>query len=185
MPCLSSKTKASLAGSTVGSLRFPRRQKNTITLFYRYQTAMFGVIVSQGVFYYFYQFFMEVFMRLRRVELAKRLTWLDNLLISAIAGVFTATFTNPIWVINTRMQIAKSKTVTTQASTLTTTAGNTPLPTNVKPNTEPEQRKNVLETLKDIIQERGASGLFAGLVPSYASLAPFWLAMAFKRGPSG
>jgi adenine nucleotide transporter 17 len=64
----------------------------------------------------------------------------------AVAGSLTVMFTNPIWVVNTRMTTAK------KVETL--------------PGGNPEKRKGTLATFLQIVKDEGLSGLFAGVMPA-------------------
>jgi hypothetical protein len=68
---------------------------------------MIGVAASQGVYYYVYQTVVNFFVKLRQLKKASQLNTLENILVAAIAGVATVFATTPIWVINTRMSVAK------------------------------------------------------------------------------
>ncbi|XP_058099603.1 peroxisomal nicotinamide adenine dinucleotide carrier [Magnolia sinica] len=71
--------------------------------------SLVGTAASQGVYYYFYQIFRN------RAEVAALDRWkngigdgsvgmLSSLLVAAMAGCVNVLFTNPIWVVVTRMQ---------------------------------------------------------------------------------
>jgi adenine nucleotide transporter 17 len=64
----------------------------------------------------------------------------------AVAGSLTVLFTNPIWVVNTRMTTAKK--------------------VEILPGGKPEQRKGTLATFLKIVKEEGLAGLFAGVMPA-------------------
>ncbi len=61
-------------------------------------SALFGIAVTNAVYYYWYEFVKSVF---EGAALPKKaLTVGENMLTGAIAGAFTSILTNPIWVIN-------------------------------------------------------------------------------------
>jgi hypothetical protein len=61
-------------------------------------SAMFGIAVTNAVYYYWYEFVKDVL----QGPTKKVLSVSENMLTGAIAGAFTSILTNPIWVINVR-----------------------------------------------------------------------------------
>ena len=59
---------------------------------------MFGIAITQGVYYYWYEF---VKARFEQQATSKRaISTLESILAGAIAGAATTISTNPIWVVN-------------------------------------------------------------------------------------
>lgn len=102
---------------------------------------MVGIVSSQGIYYYWYALFGFFFQRRSR----RALGTLESLIVSALAGCMTALFTNPIWVINTRM--------TTQRRD------------------HSKQSRGVVATLLQILKEDGVRALFRGLIPALILVA--------------
>jgi solute carrier family 25 (peroxisomal adenine nucleotide transporter), member 17 len=64
---------------------------------------MFGIAVTQGVYYYWYEF---VKARFEQQATTKRaISTLESIIAGAIAGAATTISTNPIWVVNTRQTV--------------------------------------------------------------------------------
>lgn len=73
-------------------------------LFSGVHSAWVGVFVSQGVFYYAYEFLKSVWTaKFDR----KHLDTSEHLFLAALAGCATAIASNPVWVVNTHMTSAK------------------------------------------------------------------------------
>ncbi|KAI8915566.1 mitochondrial carrier domain-containing protein [Gorgonomyces haynaldii] len=64
-------------------------------------SAMFGIAVTQAVYYYFYELVKS------KMGEEKNLTIAQNMASGAVAGAATSIITNPIWVLNTRMLVKK------------------------------------------------------------------------------
>ncbi|AET39655.1 uncharacterized protein Ecym_4630 [Eremothecium cymbalariae DBVPG len=81
-------------------------RKEGITGFYSgLESAMYGMALTSFIYYYFYEVTSRATMRVRKKE---RLGTLDSMFSGTIAGSMTAIASNPIWVVNTRMMVAKS-----------------------------------------------------------------------------
>jgi solute carrier family 25 (peroxisomal adenine nucleotide transporter), member 17 len=112
---------------------------------------MIGQVVSQGVYYYVYQWAVEVIMKLKNITKASRMTMLDNVIVAAVAGIATVLASTPVWTINMRMTVAKK-------AQIQSTPGS--------PQSTSQGRKSLLGTAMEIIQERGIPGLWSGLLPA-------------------
>eukprot|EP01098_Paradermamoeba_levis_P005476 TRINITY_DN2300_c0_g1_i1.p1 TRINITY_DN2300_c0_g1~~TRINITY_DN2300_c0_g1_i1.p1 ORF type:complete len:314 (-),score=104.33 TRINITY_DN2300_c0_g1_i1:68-1009(-) len=110
-------------------------------LFSGLPSGWIGTAATQGVYYYWYEFFRAV-----RGSNNRTLSTTENLLVASAAGALTATITNPIWVVNTRM-------------TVKNTASET------KP-VEDKQQSNLFVTAYKIVREEGFLALYAGLFPA-------------------
>jgi len=110
-------------------------------------SALFGITVTNFVYYYWYEYSRAFFQRTTKKA---NLSTLESMAAGALAGSATVLITNPIWVVNTRMTARENEEV------LPTKAGETP--NKKKPGTIP--------TLLKIIREEGFTRLFAGVLPA-------------------
>lgn len=69
------------------------------------ESAIFGMAVTNFVYYYFYESAGRSIQRLRQKN---QLNTVESIITGAIAGSATAVASNPIWVANTRMTVTKS-----------------------------------------------------------------------------
>ena len=99
-------------------------------------SALVGVGVSSAVYFFWYHLLRSYMLRLRA---RRSMGAVDNLLIAAVAGVLNILCTLPIWVINTRMTLARR--------------GNS-------------SYTSIAHTARTIVAEEGVAGLYKGLVPS-------------------
>ncbi|KAK9374074.1 mitochondrial carrier domain-containing protein [Lipomyces chichibuensis] len=110
------------------------------------ESALFGISVTNFVYYYFYEGTRGLFERRKRIKGATAATataamsTLESMVAGAIAGSATVILTNPIWVVNTRQTVRV-------------------LPSSAK-------KLSVIETVKDILSTDGPKAFFAGLVPA-------------------
>ncbi|KAJ3283726.1 hypothetical protein HK104_010246 [Borealophlyctis nickersoniae] len=106
-------------------------------------SAMFGIAITQYVYYYWYEF---VKAGLEKGLAADRaLTIGENMLTGAIAGAATAVLTNPIWVINTRMVVKKDS---------------------LDDEGKVVKSKSAVQTAFQILKEEGILGFFKGIFPA-------------------
>lgn len=70
------------------------------------ESAIYGMAITNFVYYYFYEWTTKSVQRQRGHE---RLTTLESMFTGAVAGSATAVASNPIWVANTRMTVTRSK----------------------------------------------------------------------------
>ncbi|KAH6566040.1 hypothetical protein BASA50_005238 [Batrachochytrium salamandrivorans] len=106
------------------------------------KSAMFGIAVTQYIYYYWYELVkakLEGFGGSQHT-----LTIAENMLTGALAGAATATITNPIWVINTRMLINRD----------------------TMEDKVPAKQSGTLEAARKIFREEGVMGFFRGLFPA-------------------
>eukprot|EP00842_Homolaphlyctis_polyrhiza_P006474 jgi/Hompol1/6828/HPOL_000296-RA len=107
------------------------------------ESAMFGIAVTQYVYYYWYEMIKAMF-EAHSKNSRHVLTITENMITGAVAGAATATLTNPIWVINTRMLVKKDS--------LDDGKQSKPLST--------------LQAASKIFKEEGVMGFFRGLLPA-------------------
>ncbi|PWW72628.1 mitochondrial carrier [Tuber magnatum] len=170
-------------------------------------SAVFGISVTNFVYYYWYEWSRTAFERaaLRAGRSRAKLTTLEAMAAGALAGSATVLITNPIWVVNTRMtarkraaapsspgdwpvlcggnsrqlknvlERRKKRSVTPQDAfflgalgKLVATALTYPYIT-VKSRMhvagKGEKKHSVYESLRNIVQEEGWTGLYGGIGP--------------------
>lgn len=112
------------------------------------ESALFGISVTNFVYYYWYEWTRSAFERAanKAGRASKKLTTVESMIAGAIAGSATVLLTNPIWVVNTRMTARKAE-----------PEGQTP---------EKKQRTSTISTLMELLQKEGPKALFAGVLPA-------------------
>lgn len=126
-------------------------QREGVTgLFSGLESALFGISVTNFVYYYWYEWTRAAFEKaaVKAGRPSKKLTTVESIMAGALAGSATVLITNPIWVVNTRMTARKSESEESL------------------PGTSPEKSKSTLGTLIDIIKQEGVGSLFAGVLPA-------------------
>lgn len=112
------------------------------------ESALFGISVTNFVYYYWYEWTRSAFERAadKAGRASKKLTTVESMIAGAIAGSATVLLTNPIWVVNTRMTARKAE-----------PEGQT---------AEKKQRTSTISTLMELLQKEGPKALFAGVLPA-------------------
>ncbi|RMJ21004.1 Peroxisomal membrane protein PMP47A [Aspergillus sp. HF37] len=118
------------------------------------ESALFGISVTNFVYYYWYEWTRAAFERTAQKagRATKKLTTVESMIAGAIAGSATVLITNPIWVVNTRMTARRSESSQDQAL-----PGGGPAK---KPSS------STLRTLLDLLRQEGPAALFAGVLPA-------------------
>ncbi|PNS20481.1 hypothetical protein CAC42_5931 [Sphaceloma murrayae] len=119
-------------------------------------SALFGITVTNFVYYYWYEWTRATFLKAARTagRASEKLTTLESMAAGAIAGSATVLLTNPIWVVNTRMTARKSE------------ADETALPTVEGEKPKKKAAPSTIATLMAILKEEGPQRLFAGVLPA-------------------
>ncbi|KAI9364972.1 mitochondrial carrier domain-containing protein [Zopfochytrium polystomum] len=125
------------------------REEGVQGLYSGIESALFGIAVTQGVYYYWYELVKAAFEKAAGVKRA--MTTLESMSAGAVAGAATVVITNPIWVVNTRQTVKKTTLADPNASTSSTTS-TAPLST--------------LATVRKILREEGPGGFWRGIVPA-------------------
>ncbi|AAS53518.2 AFR147Cp [Eremothecium gossypii ATCC 10895] len=92
--------------SKLEAVREIYRKEGVVGFYAGLESAMYGMAVNSFIYYYFYELAARATMRVRG---SRRLNTSEAILSSAVAGSMTAIASNPIWVVNTRMTVAKSE----------------------------------------------------------------------------
>ncbi|KAJ3194428.1 hypothetical protein HDU67_004748 [Dinochytrium kinnereticum] len=101
---------------------------------------MFGIAVTQGVYYYWYEFVKAAFESPDRA-----ISTLESMAAGAVAGAATSIITNPIWVVNTRQTVKKGS---------------------MDDDGKPTKPLTTFQTIKKILAEEGPQGFFRGIIPA-------------------
>ncbi|OGE51349.1 hypothetical protein PENARI_c013G09330 [Penicillium arizonense] len=136
--------------TTLDAVRRIVQREGISGLYSGLESALFGISVTNFVYYYWYEFTRSAFEKaaIQSNRASKKLTTVESMIAGAIAGSATVLITNPIWVINTRMTARKSE------------ADEQALPGAKK------SKASTLSTLMDLLREEGPKALFAGVLPA-------------------
>jgi adenine nucleotide transporter 17 len=136
--------------TTLDAVRRIVQREGISGLYSGLESALFGISVTNFVYYYWYEFTRSAFEKaaIQSNRASKKLTTVESMIAGAIAGSATVLITNPIWVINTRMTARKSE------------ANEQTLPGAKK------TKASTLSTLMDLLREEGPKALFAGVLPA-------------------
>lgn len=115
------------------------------------ESALFGISVTNFVYYYWYEWTRAAFEKaaVQAGRASKKLTTVESIIAGAIAGSATVLVTNPIWVINTRMTARKSE---SEEQGL--------------PGTLKKAKASTISTMMELLRQDGPSALFAGVLPA-------------------
>jgi len=121
-------------------------------------SALFGISVTNFVYYYWYEWTRSFFERaaIRTGRASKKLTTVESMIAGAIAGSATVLLTNPIWVVNTRM---------------TTRKRNVDSDEGLLPGAKPKKEPTTIGTLLALIKDEGPQALFSGVMPALVLVA--------------
>ncbi|KAI1382761.1 mitochondrial carrier [Hypoxylon trugodes] len=134
-------------------------REGTAGLYAGLDSAVFGISVTNFVYYYWYEwtrgFFEAAASRAGRAS--KKLTTVEAMIAGAVAGSATVILTNPIWVVNTRMTTRKGQIEEEEQDKSIEDLG------------EVEKKKKqptTLSTLTALLKDEGPQALFRGVVPA-------------------
>ncbi|MCJ1385809.1 hypothetical protein MMC17_008933 [Xylographa soralifera] len=135
--------------STYDAVRRIVQREGVSGLYAGLDSALFGISVTNFVYYYWYEWTRAFFERaaIKSSRASSRLTTVESMIAGAIAGSATVLITNPIWVVNTRMTARKSS---------------SDLPSVSKSARAP----STLATLRSLFKDEGPTALFAGVLPA-------------------
>ncbi|KAF9238576.1 hypothetical protein DTO013E5_9838 [Penicillium roqueforti] len=135
--------------TTLDAIRRIVQREGISGLYSGLESALFGISVTNFVYYYWYEFTRSAFEKaaIKGGRASKKLTTVESMIAGAIAGSATVLITNPIWVINTRMTARKSEAEATLPGAKKTKA-------------------STFSTLIDLLRQEGPKALFAGVLPA-------------------
>ncbi|KAL8759355.1 MAG: hypothetical protein Q9199_000834 [Rusavskia elegans] len=143
--------------STLDAVRRIVQREGIRGLYSGLDSALFGISVTNFVYYYWYEWTRAFFERaaIRSSRASKKLTTIESMIAGALAGSATVLITNPIWVVNTRMTARQSE----SSSSDDTLPG---------PGSKPTLKKkpSTLATLLSLFRTEGPQALFAGVLPA-------------------
>lgn len=118
------------------------KKRGILGLYSGLESALYGITLSNFIYYYFYEFASNVFLRANIAAGRKRrgLSTFQSIITGAVAGAITVVGTNPFWVANTRMMTKAKENNSATHSTL--------------------------KTILEIIETDGVATLFAGVFPA-------------------
>ncbi|KAK3705804.1 hypothetical protein LTR37_013111 [Vermiconidia calcicola] len=151
---LSTRAQVEKKKAQTGTIAAARRiidREGIAGLYAGMESALFGITVTNFVYYYWYEFSRGF---LQRTTKKSQLGTLESMAAGALAGSATVLLTNPIWVVNTRMTARKSE------------SNEGALPTKEGQSSESESSPSTIGTLLKIIKQDGFLRLFAGVLPA-------------------
>ncbi|KAI5949524.1 hypothetical protein KGF57_004734 [Candida theae] len=129
--------------STVLAAKEIIKEKGVLGLYSGLGSAIYGITLTNFIYYYFYEFTSNIFLKANKANKRKAgLSTIQSIITGAIAGAITSVGTNPIWVANTRIMTEKKQKGEANAS------------------------HSTLKTILDIIEKDGVGALFAGVFPA-------------------
>ncbi|KAL9104454.1 MAG: hypothetical protein Q9163_000606 [Psora crenata] len=160
----SPSSSSAKATSTLAAARHIIRREGFSGLYSGLDSALFGISVTNFVYYYWYEwtrsFFERAALRAGRAGGGKRLTTVESMLCGALAGAATVLITNPIWVVNTRMtamQGTKGRGGDEEEAAVEVGEGEKWVR---------KKKPSTLATLLALFGEEGPTALFAGVLPA-------------------
>lgn len=125
-------------------LRDVIRQKGIGGLYSGLESALYGITLSNFIYYYFYELSSNAFLQAKVAAGGSRrkrgLTTVELMITGAVAGAITVIGTNPFWVANTRLMTRAKE--------------------------EGTRSRSAFRTMVDIAQTDGVGTLFAGVFPA-------------------
>ncbi|PSK35494.1 hypothetical protein C7M61_004531 [Candidozyma pseudohaemuli] len=136
------KEEDSKKTSSVEATKQILKEKGILGLYLGLELALYGITLSQFIYYYFYELTLNVFLKANKAAQLKRrgLSTFQSIITGAIAGAITVIGTNPFWVANTRMM--------TKAKEHGKLSGST------------------VKAILEIVEQDGLGTLFAGVFPA-------------------
>lgn len=130
------------------------KEKGPLGLYSGLESALYGITLTNFIYYYFYELTSNVFLRANGKK-RNGLSTIQSIITGAIAGAFTCVGSNPFWVANTRMMTEKKK-------EKTATAGDAADAKEENDNSS----NSTFKALVNIVEQDGVGALFAGVLPA-------------------
>ncbi|KAL8789609.1 MAG: hypothetical protein Q9213_001045 [Squamulea squamosa] len=145
--------------STLDAVRRIIQREGITGLYSGLDSALFGISVTNFVYYYWYEWTRAFFERaaIRSSRASKKLTTIESMIAGAIAGSATVLITNPIWVVNTRMTARQSETSSDEIL---------PGPGSKGAAATNKKKPSTIATLLSLFRTEGPQALFAGVLPA-------------------
>ncbi|TGZ77776.1 mitochondrial carrier [Ascodesmis nigricans] len=133
--------------SVADAVRKIIQREGVAGLFAGLDSAVFGISVTNFVYYYWYEWTRSAFEKAAATKAGRtaKLTTVESMIAGAIAGSATVLITNPIWVVNTRM--------TARKRTSENASG-------------PQTAPSTIGEIKALLKEGGLKAFFAGVLPA-------------------
>ncbi|KAK2749216.1 hypothetical protein FQN57_006831 [Myotisia sp. PD_48] len=137
--------------SALDAVRHIIKREGIRGLYAGLESALFGISVTNFVYYYWYEWTRAAFERaaVKAGRASKKLTTAESMIAGALAGSATVLLTNPIWVVNTRMTARKSEDATDGDE-----------------ESQVKKPKTTFGTLMELLRVEGAGALFSGVLPA-------------------
>jgi len=144
-----SQVESKRAQSTVAdAVRKIIAREGVSGLFAGLESAVFGISVTNFVYYYWYEWSRTAFEKAAlKAGRSSKLTTIESMIAGAIAGSATVLITNPIWVVNTRMTARKRSTEGGEEA-------------------KPQAAPSTFGEIKALLKEGGLAAFFAGVLPA-------------------
>lgn len=138
--------------STVEAARKIQQEKGVLGLYSGLESALYGITLTNFIYYYFYELTSNVFLRANAATArrGKGLLTFQSIITGAIAGAVTCVGSNPFWVANTRMMTAKKREENQEDGE----------------HHDEHATSSTFRTLLNIIETDGPATLFAGVLPA-------------------
>lgn len=135
------KSQLSVPNSTVEAAKKIINEKGVLGLYSGLESALYGITLTNFIYYYFYELTSNVFLRANALTArkGKGLSTIQSIITGAIAGAITCVGSNPFWVANTRTMTSKKN---------------------------GKENSSTFKTLVEIIETDGVKTLFAGVLPA-------------------
>lgn len=135
--------------STLAAIRQILDREGLAGLYSGLDSALFGISVTNFVYYYWYEWTRSFFERAaaKAGRASRQLTTIESMIAGAIAGSATVMITNPIWVVNTRMTARREE-------------------KDIEGNRTAGQKPSTIGTLLSLVRDEGVTALFAGVLPA-------------------
>ncbi|CAG8639925.1 6718_t:CDS:2, partial [Scutellospora calospora] len=127
-------------------------------------SAIFGIAVTNGVYYYFYEWTKEIFEK--SAQQKRPISIKESMLSGAIAGALTAVVTNPIWVVNSQLAVNMGNLEDMTRMTTRKESLDESTTSQSSVNQGKTKRLGTISTVMKIIEEDGIMSFWQGVIPA-------------------